>query len=546
VVSIDQTQICLACDASTYDTVTIIVTACSGLADTVDAVVDGSCSSCLVSVSIGGPDSPGPVSSKAGNKHATPAGMIQAISGQNVTLPIRIDGLGVEIGGFDLLVCYDQTGLRLSGVSKGAAITEWEYFTYRYGANGNCGGSCPSGLVHMVAIADLDNGPSIHPSNPAFSPIGSLADLSFVVTADRNFIGQCIALNFCSYDCTDNMISSRTGDTAYVEIDGIDPQCLSNPKPGFRPVPGVCFSGGSVCIIPPPDDRGDINLDGVANSVADAVLFSRYFIYGIDEFSSDDGLRQVQILATDVNDDGIVLTVADLVYLVRIITGDAQPFPPGGNPKLTPYQAEASAVVNVSANRVSVTTNSAADLGGAVFTFRYSGLIVGTPVLSDAASQMVMTSRTDRGELRVLIAPAMGAKGARINAGINEIVSIPTTGEGTIELVKVEIADAQGALLSTSINKNVPSQYSLLQNYPNPFNAGTVIQFRLKDQADWKLSVYNITGQTVRSFSSNGAGQIQVAWDGNDNAGRSLASGVYFYRLETRSFTATKKMTLMK
>jgi len=148
--------------------------------------------------------------------------------------------------------------------------------------------------------------------------------------------------------------------------------------------------------------------------------------------------------------------------------------------------------------------------------------------------------------LRILVAPSMDAKGARINAGINELVSIPTTGEGTIELVNVEMSDAQGALLSTNLSRGVPSEYALLQNYPNPFNAGTVIQFSLKDQADWKLSVYNITGQTVRSFSGNGQGQVQVAWDGSDIAGNAIASGVYFYRLETKAFTATKKMTLMK
>ena len=73
-----------------------------------------------------------------------------------------------------------------------------------------------------------------------------------------------------------------------------------------------------------------------------------------------------------------------------------------------------------------------------------------------------------------------------------------------------------------------------------------MFQFSLKDPLEWKLSVYNIAGQTVRSFSGNGTGQVQVSWDGTDNTGAAIASGIYFYRLETKAFTATKKMILMK
>ncbi len=546
VVSISPTQICVACDETTYDTVTIIVTACSGLADTVTSLVTGACSSCLVTVSVGGPDALAPVSQKSATQRATPAGTIPALSGQTVTMPIMIDGLSVDIGGFDLLLCYDPTALRLTGVNRGAAIAEWEYFTYRFGSTGNCGGPCPTGMIHLVALADLDNGPALHPSPASYRPVGSIADLTFVVTSDRNFIDQCIAINFCSFDCTDNIISSKTGDTAFVEIDGIEPACLSNPKPGFRPRPAVCFSGGTIGIIPPPDDRGDLNLDGVANSVADAVLFSRYFIEGIGVLSSDPALKAVQILSTDINDDGIVLTVADLVYLIRIITGDAQPFPAGGNPKLAPFAQKAEATVQISDHRALVSTNSLAEVGAALLTFRYSGLTPGTPALSAAASQMVLTSKATNGELRVLLAPATSVKGARIAAGVNEILSIPVTGEGTIELTDIQMSDAQGALLSTSVDRGIPGEYTLLQNYPNPFNAGTVIQFSLKEQTDWKLSVYNITGQTVRTFAGNGQGSVQVAWDGADQSGQPLASGVYFYRLEAKAFTATKKMILVK
>jgi hypothetical protein len=93
-----------------------------------------------------------------------------------------------------------------------------------------------------------------------------------------------------------------------------------------------------------------------------------------------------------------------------------------------------------------------------------------------------------------------------------------------------------------------PRTYALHQNYPNPFNAGTVISFDLEKSSDWTLKVYNLLGQTVRTFRSDGAevGTVNVTWNGTDNNGRHVASGVYFYRVQAGTFTDTKKMTLLK
>jgi hypothetical protein len=93
----------------------------------------------------------------------------------------------------------------------------------------------------------------------------------------------------------------------------------------------------------------------------------------------------------------------------------------------------------------------------------------------------------------------------------------------------------------------VPNDYALLQNYPNPFNAGTVIPFNLKDASQWNLTVYNVMGQSVRSFAGfDAAGTVRVTWDGLDQDGGRVPSGVYFYRVTTPDWSATKKMTLLK
>jgi len=196
---------------------------------------------------------------------------------------------------------------------------------------------------------------------------------------------------------------------------------------------------------------------------------------------------------------------------------------------------------------VHITTTSATDIGAALFVFRYSGVAPREPVLAEAASGLVVHSATHNGQLRILVSPDLN-RPSKVSAGTHELLTIPFAGNGTIELTDVQMSDALGALLSASAAKDyVPTDYSLLQNYPNPFNSGTVISFDLREPTDWTLSVYNVMGQQVRTFSGHdGPARISLPWDGTDPSGRPLASGVYFYRVHTGSFTATRKMTLVK
>jgi hypothetical protein len=92
----------------------------------------------------------------------------------------------------------------------------------------------------------------------------------------------------------------------------------------------------------------------------------------------------------------------------------------------------------------------------------------------------------------------------------------------------------------------LPTEYTLLQNYPNPFNAGTVMPFVLKNASEWTLTVYNIMGQTVQTFSGHGDGLVRVTWNGRDQNGAAVPSGVYFYRVTTPEWQATRKMTILK
>jgi hypothetical protein len=93
-----------------------------------------------------------------------------------------------------------------------------------------------------------------------------------------------------------------------------------------------------------------------------------------------------------------------------------------------------------------------------------------------------------------------------------------------------------------------PVTKMLNQNYPNPFNPETAISFDMPKTANANLSVYNVKGQLVKTLLNGKAdfGRNSLVWNGTDNSGANVSSGLYFYRLSTDGKTETRKMMLMK
>ena len=94
----------------------------------------------------------------------------------------------------------------------------------------------------------------------------------------------------------------------------------------------------------------------------------------------------------------------------------------------------------------------------------------------------------------------------------------------------------------------VPTVFALKQNYPNPFNPSTTITYDVPEDTKLNLTIYNLLGQKVKTLYSGNqlAGTYHTIWNGTNERGQSVASGIYFYRLETKSFVKTQKMLLIK
>ena len=94
----------------------------------------------------------------------------------------------------------------------------------------------------------------------------------------------------------------------------------------------------------------------------------------------------------------------------------------------------------------------------------------------------------------------------------------------------------------------VPKYTRLYQNVPNPFNPTTTIQFDLAHDGPVTLRIFDVAGHRVRTLLDGklAGNRHQVTWNGLDDTGRRVASGVYLYRLTAQDLTATRRLVLLK
>jgi hypothetical protein len=114
--------------------------------------------------------------------------------------------------------------------------------------------------------------------------------------------------------------------------------------------------------------------------------------------------------------------------------------------------------------------------------------------------------------------------------------------------IKGRIAKFNGKLITAVFEQTFEqsNSFGLLQNYPNPFNPSTAISYQLSANNDVNLSIFNMNGQLVRTLvqGRQAAGGYQVEWDGLDDSGLPVSSGVYLCRLQTGERVFTQKLTL--
>ena len=120
-------------------------------------------------------------------------------------------------------------------------------------------------------------------------------------------------------------------------------------------------------------------------------------------------------------------------------------------------------------------------------------------------------------------------------------------------VVTVDDVKSNRILLENLIAYEIPAETALLNNYPNPFNPETWIPYHLSEDADVKLTIYDINGEVVRDIDVGHQTAAKydtrskaIYWDGRNRFGEQVASGIYFYHLQAGDFSGTRKMVILK
>ena len=160
----------------------------------------------------------------------------------------------------------------------------------------------------------------------------------------------------------------------------------------------------------------------------------------------------------------------------------------------------------------------------------FPSLAISGAVLQDDGRTVILTTGVQSaGNYLVTVSSVMDASGNEITPNTGLAYRMETTG------VESEFSG--------------PAEFSLGQNYPNPFNPSTTIEYSVKTAGHVRLAIFNLRGEVVRVLVDQevSAGQqVPVSWDGSNGYGQQVASGMYFYRLESGGDVQTRRMQLVR
>jgi len=299
------------------------------------------------------------------------------------------------------------------------------------------------------------------------------------------------------------------------------------------------------CAVPYAPGDADFDSDTDINDVLAVVDFILE-----EDFPTEDEFRNV-----DVNMDEEI-NIADVIMMVDIIYG--------GNARTMGFDNNEFAFVDM------LTDYKNSELSIAI---EYQGVIRGLEIELDYDADMVDILSTRLSEIQedvMITSKKIGQdkfkivvanlNSGSINSKNNNYVTIPLHFKGneyqvsSVSLKDIKIAGADGNIVrtltreSSSEIKAIPTSFALQQNFPNPFNPMTEIRFDIPESDYVSLAVYNMMGQKIRTLASGNMtpGYHAIIWDGKNDLGSQVSTGMYFYSIHAGQYKSTKKMLFLK
>lgn len=316
---------------------------------------------------------------------------------------------------------------------------------------------------------------------------------------------------------------------------------------------------------------GDVSLNGIVQAF-DASLVLKYAVnpHGADSLNS------LQQEVADVSGNGLIQAY-DASLILQYTVGLISTFPVEVSPKNTKptdiktkqylaLQKVSNVQLNIGGGNadfgktltVPITLSNSNGVVSIQLKLKYEPALMSFEGVSFGSkySGFSLNYYNDekKGEISIAIAGTkpINRDGNILNLNFNVSKDLRGISDTKIE-AKEFIANETDFTKSTNIQSielvGKPTEYRLLQNYPNPFNPSTIISYEVPDDGvPVSLIIYNIQGQEVKTLVNGvqNAGSYKITWDGTNNFGERVGSGVYIYRIQANKFVGIKKLVLLK
>jgi hypothetical protein len=317
------------------------------------------------------------------------------------------------------------------------------------------------------------------------------------------------------------------------------------------------YCGTFTC--PLPCTLGDVNEDGAITPGDALCAFNIFLNNGVPPTGECD--TPCALYAADANCDGAV-TPGDALLIFQAFLS--------GTPLQCPAMAKANSAVSATISiddiagvagdiiRVPLMIDNPEGISAFGFDLSYPADLLTFKSISRTAITndwvALDGNATESNQIKVggFHTDAISTNKAAAIAEIIFVVKEGATSEGLLDITNTTDDFAQAHINSGAFSNDksisTPSVYKLDQNFPNPFNMDTEFSFQLPAAVNVKFSIYNISGQKIRTLINvhMEAGTHKTHWDGRDDYGQDMASGIYVYKLETADVVLSKKMILLK
>ncbi len=303
---------------------------------------------------------------------------------------------------------------------------------------------------------------------------------------------------------------------------------------------GMSFSDTVNGLILYPTYYGDVSKDIQITSY-DASLILQHYVRIIT-------LDDTAFIAADVTGDGSVRAF-DASFVLRHSAGFITSFPAGefyATPKAL-YSGAFASLRKDSEDDIychySLYLNNVKDIFSSSIDVKISGLELESLEKTGATENYISEFNTIDGQLLI------GIAGYELISGSETILRLKFKKLSNDYSITLNSLSVNEVLIEIKYVANIPKEFALNQNYPNPFNPETAIKYQLPMASKVSLKIYNLLGQEVRTLvnETKTAGYYQVKWNGTNNSGIKVSSGIYFYTIRTNTgYIKVRKMILLR